>query len=242
MFSKKSGLGTKLKNTTEQRTKNTTEQRMEIMGELLHMEQTDFEDEKKKHEILEKIAKIKSLNGVILNKKIPNENIHKQNQQSQKQIFNYQLYVIEKHFNIVPGTFATYEVNTNPLGIIEELLRKEDFKDAGKNNKILGKIEEIKELNKVILDNWDEEAPYEQLLKKMFNEQLSKIETHFGLEAGTFATYEVNTNPPPKTGGKSRRRRAKSSKRTKRSKARKSGKKSSKRSTRKTRRNRRSKH
>jgi hypothetical protein len=44
------------------------------------------------------------------------------------------------------------------------------------------------------------------------------------------------------TGGKSRRRRAKSSKRTKRSKARKSGKKSSKRSTRKTRRNRRSKH
>ena len=207
------------------------------MGELLDMDPTDFKDEKKKHEILKKIKKIKELHRVILDNEI-----HKQNQQSQKQIFNYQLYVIEKHFELKAGTFATYEVNIDSLGIIKELLnmKQTDFNDADKNDKILDKIEKIKELNTVILENWDEEAPYQQLLKKMFNEQLNDIETHFGLEAGTFGKpYGENTNPHPKSGGKSRRRRAKSSKRTKRSKARKSGKKSSKRSTRKTRRSRR---
>lgn len=221
MFSKKSGFGTKPKHTTEPGTTNTTKQKIEIMGELRGMS----------YEIFKYISKIKLLNKDTLQK--PN-----QNQQLLKQIFNYELYKIEKDFIIVPGTFATYEVNIDSLGILKELrqMNKEDFKNE--NKKILDKIEEIKTLNNKILDNWDE-APYQQLLKKMFNEQLNEIEKHFGLKAGTFATYDVNTNSPPKSGGKSRRRRAKSSKRTKRSKARKSGKKSSKRSTRKTRRSRR---
>jgi TolA-binding protein len=115
-------------------------------------------------------------------------------------------------------------------------------------SKIREKIKKIIQLNKKILNSTNDEKK-KQLRNEKFYEELNDFEERFTFikEMFTFIDrnfepYGKNTNSPPKSGGKSRRRRAKSSKRTKRSKARKSGKKSSKRSTRKTRRNRRSKH
>ena len=129
----------------------------------------------------------------------------------------------------------------------KEILDSVDDEQEQKNSTELKKMEfeiiqyikEIIELNKEILNSVEHEEQ-KQSLKKYFYEELNEFEDRFRFIHGEFVKpYGENTNSPEETGGKSRRRRAKSSKRTKRSKARKSGKKSSKRSTRKTRRSRR---
>lgn len=134
---------------------------------------------------------------------------------------------------------------------IHQIINKDIHPIINQKQKIFGEIQgmeikmfqyinKIKKLNEQILSDSVNNAQEQQSLKGKFSKELNEIEDRFRFIPGTFGKpYEVNTNPPPNSGGKSRRRRAKSSKRTKRSKARKSGKKSSKRSTRKTRRNKR---
>ena len=183
MFSKKSGLGTKPKNTTDQDIHKIITERQTIFGEIQGME----------NEYIKK--------NIKLNEQILDSVDNAQEQQSLQQKFSKESTEIE--------------------------------------SKIREKIKKIIQLNKKMLDSVNN-AQKQQSLKGIFSKELNEFEDRFKFISGKFVEpYGKNTNPPQETGGKSRRRRAKSSKRTKRSKARKSGKKSSKRSARKTRRSRR---
>lgn len=147
----------------------------------------------------------------------------------------------QKIFDEIQGIENNYiKINTELDKIpnrVDNAQNSTELKEMQSN--IREKIKEIIELNKKILDS-DENETQKQLRKDELYKELNRVEDRFKFISGEFVEpYEVNTNSPEETGGKSRRRRAKSSKRTKRSKARKSGKKSSKRSTRKTRRSRR---